>query len=275
MNIENFPFKKTFPETSFAVKYALLAGQKILDIYNSKFSQRFKEDKEPITEADLKSQEILMKLSKMNYPIISEEGNKDGCNKSKVWIVDPLDGTSDFINKTGDFSVMIGLIEDYTPILGIVYRPVENILYIAQKNHGAYQLLKGKWSKLSVNNQETISKCRAVLSRYHISEQEKKILEKLKITNFKQKGSCGLKVVEICKGNAELYFTATNKIKQWDTCAAYCIIKESNGEMTDMFGKPLKYGSEPINHTNGILATNGKIHNEVSKINKFLLKSKD
>lgn len=273
MEFKNPPFK-LLPETILALKAAVKAGKATLCIYNKGFSSTLKNDKEPITEADLKSHEILLEeLSTMKYPIISEEGNKEGLDSSKIWIVDPLDGTSDFINKTGEFSIMISLVKKHIPIIGVIYQPVNNLLYVAQKGSGAYQIINGEWSRLSTNSTSDIHKCKAIVSRHHLAENEKTFLNRLNISKFTQKGSCGLKVAEICKGEAELYFTTTDKIKQWDTCAAYCLIKESGGKITDMFGEDLKYNTEVINHKNGILVTNGRIHTEIIKRYKKILEN--
>lgn len=261
MNLKKIPFDAS-KETLSAVNAAVKAGKSILKVYNRAFSSTLKEDKEPVTEADLKSQDIILKeLSKTGYPIISEESkDREGLKHSETWIIDPLDGTSDFIDKTGEFSVMIGFVKNHIPALGVIYQPTEDILYVSQTGYGAYQFVNGVWSKLSVNNNSKIDRCKAIVSRHHLAENEKAFLDELKISRFTQKGSCGLKVAEICKGNAELYFTMTDKIKQWDTCAAYCLLKESGGKMTDMLGNDLRYNTEIMNHKNGILATNSALH---------------
>jgi len=114
-----------------------------------------------------------------------------------------------------------------------------------------------------------LSQCRVVGSRFHQSENEKNFLNSLGILKFTSKGS-SLKVLDICCGNAEIYFTTTNKIKQWDTCASYCLITEAGGKMTDMAGQPLKYNTKIVSHQNGILVTNNMIHqNIVQKYSEF------
>ena len=91
------------------------------------------------------------------------------------------------------------------------------------------------------------------------------MLTSLKISKFTSKGS-SLKVTDISSGNAELYFTTTNKIKQWDTCASYCLVTEAGGKMTDMFGNDLEYNTEKLNHENGLLVSNGLVHNQIIDI---------
>jgi len=160
---------------------------------------------------------------------------------------------------------MISLVDDHIPILGVIYWPTKSTLYLAQKDQGAFKSESGIWSKLSISKISELENCRAVGSRYHISEKEQNLIKHLKLSQFTSKGS-SLKVADISSGNAELYFTTTNKIKQWDTCASYCLITEAGGKMTDMYGNDLKYNTEKLNHENGLLVSNGLIHDQIIKI---------
>jgi len=259
------PFRKKNIETRLAVEAVIEAGKAVMEIYKRDFSSTLKEDNSPTTEADIKSNEIIQQIiSDSKHPILSEESidNKERLKCRKIWIVDPLDGTSDFVNRTDEFTIMIALVEDNKPILGVVYWPVNNILFLAQKGEGAYKFAKDEWLKLEINDVSELERCRCVGSRYHLSDNERDFLTKLRISKFAQRGS-SLKVMDICSGKAELYFTTTNKIKQWDTCASYCLIKEAGGKMTDMFGDDLKYNTFTTSHQNGILVTNSVIHNKI------------
>ena len=272
---KDIPIQNPIPEAKIAIQAAIEAGKVVMNVYNQNFTSTTKNDNEPITEADIKSNEIIQKIiSSCGYPILSEESidDKKRLDFNKIWIIDPLDGTTDFIKRTGEFTIMISLLDGQHPILGIIYWPTEDKLFFAQKEKGAYILNNNTWSKLSVSNISNLSQCKAVGSRYHISENEKKLLELLNISKFTSKGS-SLKVADISSGLAELYFTTTNKIKQWDTCASYCLINEAGGKMTDMFGNDLRYNTEKLNHENGLLVSNGLIHEKTTKIyNDFLEK---
>jgi len=271
--IDNLPFAKPFPETKLAIDAALKASDAVLNIYNKDFSISLKEDNQPITEADIQSNQIIQKcISSSRIPILSEESpdNKEKrMDSKKVWIIDPLDGTTDFINKTGEFTIMISLVEKNEPVMGVISHPTENKLYVAQKDQGVYGYYDGNWIKLEVSKTSIISQCRAVGSRFHQSDQEKNFLKILDILKFTSRGS-SLKVLDISSAKAELYFTTTNKIKQWDTCASNCIIAEAGGKMTDMSGLSLEYNTNIVNHQNGILVTNNTIHqNIVQKYSEF------
>ena len=265
--MNNIPISNKIPELDIAIKAAIEAGDAILEIYQKDYNIFTKTDDSPITEADLKSNEIIKKiLSKTKYSILSEEDIDDQSRLSKdmIWIVDPLDGTSDFIDKTGEFTVMIALIQNKKPILGIISWPTEKTLFVAQKNYGAFRYSDNRWDKISVTKMNELSKCRTVGSRHHLSEKEKKFIKKIGIKDFTSIGS-SLKVGKISSGQAEVYITTTNKMKEWDTAASYCIVSEAGGKMTDMLGNELTYNNKNVYHQNGILVTNGLIHDKIVK----------
>ena len=264
--LHNFPFNQILPETRLAVNAVKEAGSEVMKIYRQDFLTTFKEHDEPLTEADLKSNDIIKKIiATTDYPILSEESLDDkkrlGCDK--IWIVDPLDGTSDFVSKSGEFTIMIALVDKHEPILGVIYWPTNDILYVAQKGGGAHKFVSGVWEKLAISKRLELSNCRALRSRHHLSSHEVNFLKLLNVEKFSERGS-SLKVTDICSGTAELYFTMTNKIKQWDTCASNCLIIEAGGKMTDMLGNELEYNTEDIYHKNGILVTNGMIHDIIT-----------
>ena len=248
------------------------AGDKILEIYESDFQVEKKDDNSPITKADLESNKIIKEsLLQTGIPILSEEDadDKSRTGSDKVWIVDPLDGTQDFVNKTGEFTVMVGLVENHVPIMGLVYWPTEKKLFFAERGLGAFCHDSEGWAKISVRGVEEITEPLALVSRHHLSDKEKKMLDHLKIKNTANIGS-SLKVMEIASGRADIYLTSTNKMKQWDTAASYCIISEAGGKMTDISGNDLIYNTVSVNHENGLLVTNRLIHPEiVSKISKL------
>ncbi len=155
MDVPELPFKTNLSELQIAVNAAIDAGKEILQVYSKDFSSDVKIDDSPITEADLNSNKIIKNiLSKTHFDILSEE-DKDDENRlgqNKIWIIDPLDGTTDFVNRTGEFTVMIALVENKKPILGIIYWPTEKTLFLAQKGFGAWKFSNDSWAKISVSN---------------------------------------------------------------------------------------------------------------------------
>jgi 3'(2'), 5'-bisphosphate nucleotidase len=263
--LNKIPISNKIHELDIAIKAAQEASNIILEIYQKDYNTFTKKDDSPVTDADLQSNKIINKiLSNTKYPILSEEDIDDQSRLSKdmIWIVDPLDGTSDFIDKTGEFTVMIALIQNKKPILGVIAWPTEKILFIAQKNCGAFRYSDDKWNKISVTKINELPKCRTIGSRHHLSDKEKQFIKKIGIKDFTSIGS-SLKVGKISSGEAEAYITTTNKMKEWDTAASYCIISEAGGKMTDMLGNELTYNNKNVYHKNGILVTNGLIHNKI------------
>ena len=272
--LHKFPFNNTLPETELAVHAVKEAGNAVMKIYKHDFVTTFKKDNEPLTEADLKSNNIIKKIiASTGYPILSEESldDKKRLDHDKIWIIDPLDGTSDFVSKSGEFTIMIALVNKHEPILGVIYWPINDILYVAQKGGGAHKFANGVWEKLVISKRLELCNCRVLGSRHHLSSNEANFLKQLNVEKFSERGS-SLKVTDICSGTAELYFTMTNKIKQWDTCASNRLIIEAGGRMTDMFGNKLEYNTKNIYHKNGILVTNGIIHDVI--INRYIEFSK-
>ena len=267
--MNNIPISNKIPELDIAIKAAQEASNVILKIYEKDYNTYTKTDNSPVTDADLTSNKIINKvLSNTKYSILSEEDIDDQSRLSKdmIWIVDPLDGTSDFIDKTGEFTIMIALIQNKKPILGVIAWPTEKTLFVAQKNCGAFRYSNDKWDKISVTKIENLSKCRTIGSRHHLSDKEKEFIKKIGIKDFSSIGS-SLKVGKISSGEAEVYITTTDKMKEWDTAASYCIITEAGGKMTDMLGNELTYNNKNVYHQNGILVTNGFIHNKI--VNEF------
>lgn len=265
----NFPFSDPLSEAELAVEAAIRASKTVMEIYGQNFAAQTKKDDSPITLADLESNRIIKEtLLPSNLPILSEEDEDDvsRLNHDRIWIVDPLDGTSDFVNKTGEFTIMIALVESKRPILGVITHPTTNSLFLAQSGKGAYVLKDNVWKRLAVSNTSDLGKCRAVGSRFHLSEREKEFFAKLGVLSFESRGS-SLKVAEICMGQADLYLTASDKIKHWDTCASYCLITEAGGKMTDMNGGEIFYNIEKLSHQNGLLVSNGLVHEQI--INRY------
>ena len=263
--MKDIPILDRIPELDIAIKAAKEAGDAILEIYQRDFDTHTKKDNSPITEGDLKSNEIIKKiLSETEHMILSEEEDDDlsRLSENMIWIVDPLDGTSDFIDKTGEFTIMIALIKNKKPILGVIGWPTEKTFFVAQKGSGAFRYSNDEWHKISVTSISELSKCRTVGSRHHLSDREKSFIKKLGIEDFTSIGS-SLKVGKISSGEAEAYITTTNKMKEWDSAASYCIISEAGGKMTDMLGNDITYNNKNVFHQNGILVTNGLIHDEI------------
>ena len=166
------PIEEKMPELDLALEAAMKAGDAIMSVYATDFKIDTKRDDSPITEADLASNRIIREiLEKSDHYILSEEDKDDKVRlkEKTLWIVDPLDGTSDFVGRTGEFTVMIALIQDKIPVIGVISCPVEKTVFVAQKGKGAFRFFDGSWRKISVSNTTDLKQCKAVGSRNHLS----------------------------------------------------------------------------------------------------------
>ncbi|MDC0171759.1 3'(2'),5'-bisphosphate nucleotidase CysQ [Candidatus Nitrosopelagicus sp.] len=261
--INELPFESSLPELGKIIDGIVRAGEKVIEVYETDFSTEKKDDDSPITQADIESNKILKEvLGETGITILSEEDTDDKkrLSEEKVWIIDPLDGTTDFVNKTGEFTIMVGLVENQKSILGLIYWPIKKKMYLAESGKGAF-CHDEEWEKIEVTMMSELQNCHALVSRHHLSEKEKKVLDEMEISVVTEMGS-SLKVTEIASGKAEVFVTTTNKMKQWDTCASNCIISEAGGKITDLSGNEFSYNIDTVFHENGILVTNGLIHED-------------
>lgn len=239
------------------IEVAALAGKEVMHIYDREFSVKEKKDRSPVTEADLVSEKVILGgLKTAGFGICSEESGVKG-NREKVWIVDPLDGTMDFIQKTGEFSIMIGLLEKAVPVLGVVALPARKVIYYAQKGAGSFIMDNDIVSKMKVSRIKCAANFRMVISRNHFRQQDKNVALRLGVASFKELGSVGLKLSEIARGEAELCVYQTDKLGLWDCCAPHVILEEAGGEVFDANGDPLHYDFDTLRMAQGLIATNG------------------
>lgn len=235
-----------------AKKASFEAGKEILRIYNTgDFSIEAKSDDSPLTLADKKAHEIIEShLSETNIPILSEEGRDIAYDeRSKweyFWMVDPLDGTKEFIKKNGEFTVNIALIHQSKAIAGVVYAPVLEEIYWAEKGKGSYKEQKGVIIELNTTKKDlTESRIKVVASRSHMSEQTEKYISQFSEAETVSKGS-SLKFLLVASGEADVYprFAPT---MEWDTAAAHIIVSEAGGEVVLEDGiTPLTYNKRDL-----------------------------
>lgn len=246
-------------DIELAQEAAYTAGAAVMEIYDTDFSVDIKQDTSPVTKADITSDEIIKTiLAKTGYPIISEEGvqSKIDLSVGMAWVIDPLDGTKDFIGKTGEFTILIGLILDGRPVGGVVFQPVTNTLYVAEKGAGAFRKNNTDWEKITVSADTRNEQTRVVVSRHHFGPYEQNILKELGL-GYTQKGSCGLKIAEVAGGYFDLYFAQGPN--QWDACAGDAIISEAGGIVSRFDGSPIRYGGLDRKIPYGIIAANSSV----------------
>ncbi|MBE9215312.1 3'(2'),5'-bisphosphate nucleotidase CysQ [Plectonema cf. radiosum LEGE 06105] len=234
---------------------------------------QYKDDKgkDPVTAADLAVsnyilQQLHSQLGNEDFGYISEETyqNFDGKNNSEwVWIIDPLDGTKDFINKTGEYAIHIALVRNQRPELALVAIPEAEKLYYAIKGSGTFvENRNGERKSLRVSESENPQDLTLVVSRSHRNEKLNYLLENLPCQNQKSVGSVGGKIVAIIEQQADVYISLSGKSapKDWDIAAPELILTEAGGKYTHFDETPLQYNTGDINQWGGLLASNGKCH---------------
>ena len=221
--------EKNFKDvTNFLRNISDIASQKILDIYKSKITYKIKNDLSPVTVADIESNEIICKNIKKEFskiPIISEENKKKSLKSDTYFLIDPLDGTKEFIQRNGEFTVNIALIIKNEPTLGVIQVPVKKTQYFSDglnsfKFNGD---LKKIFSYSSNNNM------RFLTSRSHIDDDTEKIINKLKNVQFLKMGS-SLKFCHLAEGKADIYIR-NGKTMSWDVAAGIAILKNAGGSI--------------------------------------------
>ncbi|RMF57871.1 MAG: 3'(2'),5'-bisphosphate nucleotidase CysQ [Calditrichaeota bacterium] len=263
-------------ELQAATEIVREAGKIVLSFYHMDYEVQFKNEKEPVTQADHASNDYITGRLRELFPedgILAEESKDDlsRLEKKRVWLVDPMDGTREFIDKVGQFSVMIGLVKNGRPVLGVVYQPTTDTLFYAAKDRGAFVTRNGASRALKVSDIVDPSEMRLVVSRSHRSHLVDAMKESLGIEKEVSSGSVGLKVGLMVEQKSDLYLHPNSKTKEWDTCAPEIILREAGGRISDCWGEPLRYNKENVFNHKGFVASNGRSHFEiVEKIKPFL-----
>jgi len=249
-----------------AIIAGIKAGREILKIYGTDFKVEYKEDESPLTIADKNANEIIMSfLNNTGIPVLSEEGRSIPYEERKswtsLWIVDPLDGTKEFVKRNGEFTVNIALIENSVPVLGVVYVPVTDELYFGDLDSGAFKLLNASSVNFSSDNwideavklpieQKDDYKFTVVASRSHMNTKTSDFINELKKEHDDvqtiSRGS-SLKICMIAEGKADVYprFAPTS---EWDTAAGHAVVKAMGGKVlqSEKRSEELKYNKRDI-----------------------------
>ncbi len=222
------------------------AGAAIMKVYARDFSATQKEDQSPLTEADTAAHEIIVRrLEKVQpaLPILSEEavGDFTGVDATgRYWLVDPLDGTREFIKRNGEFTVNIALIEHGRAVLGVVYAPALNVAYLAAEGSGAFKAgADGKRVPIRVAEHNDGSPWRVVGSRSHAGDTLTEFLHQLGRHELISMGS-SLKFCLVAEGAADVY-PRLGPTSLWDTAAAQCVVEQAGGSVIQLTGEPVSY----------------------------------
>jgi 3'(2'), 5'-bisphosphate nucleotidase len=238
-----------------------------MSYYRTGLPVEHKAGDEPVTVADRVADDQISAGLRAAFPadgVLTEESDDDPSRleKERVWIVDPLDGTTEFIAETGDFVVQIGLAVAGQPVLGVVYQPTTDRLFFAVRGHGAYSVCNGQSRKLQVSNVADPARMRLVVSRSHYSSFVEAARLKLGIQSVRRVGSVGLKAEQVARGVCDLYLGMT-VAKEWDICAPHALLSEAGGVLTNLCGQPMTYNKPGLLECRGLVGSNGMVHDEI------------
>jgi 3'(2'), 5'-bisphosphate nucleotidase len=254
-------------ELDVAVRLARQAGKVIMNYYGTGLAVDHKARHEPVTTADRAADDLIAAGLRDAFPgdgLLTEESDDDlsRLEKERVWIVDPLDGTTEFIHETGEFAVQIALSIGGYPALGVVYEPVEGRMFYAVQGRGAYQLTDGPSLRLHVSTESEPAQMCLVASRSHYSPFLERARRALGIEAVDRVGSVGLKVGLLARGVCDLYL-ATTVAKEWDLCAPHALLLEAGGVLTNLCGEPLVYNKADVVECRGLIGSNGRAHGRI------------
>ena len=236
--------------SNFVNQIAVDAGKEILKIYNKPFTSKMKKDKSPVTKADLIANDLICKRLQSINPkiqIISEEGKKKFSKKTNMfWLVDPLDGTKEFIKKNGEFTVNIALIKNCRPIYGVIYLPVKKEIYFTQNKSAYFSIIDHKNSykskkKIKVKKRTGINNRVLLLSRSYSRNIE--LSKKHFKTDKAIFSGSSIKFCLIANGKGNIY-PRLGTTMEWDTAAGHAILNAAGGSVTTLDRKVLKYGKK-------------------------------
>ncbi len=254
------------PELDLACALALEAGRHILSDLAQGLRASYKADGEPVTETDRAVNAFLVAELRRRFPndlIVSEEAKDDEPARRamapRVWFIDPIDGTKEFLAGNGEFSVMIGLCLDGQPALGVVHQPTTAKTWRATPQ-SAWLDQPGDRRPLRVSSVSDIRAMTLAVSRSHRNRYLAAAAERLGIRQEIVSGSGGLKIGLLAEQRADLFISASTRSKLWDTAGPEAILRAAGGALTDFQGRPLDYRQPSLHHPAGLVASNGLQH---------------
>lgn len=234
------------PRLEDVIPIAIHAGEAIMAVYAQTIEVQHKEDHSPLTQADLAAHNVIEAgLAELvpELPVLSEESADIPFATRRqwgtYWLVDPLDGTREFIKRNGEFTVNIALVDNHRPVMGVIYAPAINSLYFAAEGQGAFHQLDGGASRRIHARKLDPAQITVAGSRSHAGEELLRFLDRIGPHTLISMGS-SLKVCLVAEGRADIY-PRLGLTSEWDTAAAQCVLEEAGGRLIGLNGMPLEY----------------------------------
>lgn len=263
-------------ELELACRLARQAGAAILGVYSTDFEVQNKAGGQgPVTEADQQANALIVSALRTAFPndaVIGEESEDapDATQFERVWWVDPLDGTRDFVQRTGDFAVQIGLAIGGEARLGVLFQPVSGKLWTGVVGRDCVLEENGRSTLLKIDGKRPTQR-RLMVSRSHRPERGSRMKTLLNVSEVIKRGSVGLKCAAIAQGDAELYLHPSPKSSRWDSCAPEAVLRAAGGRFTNIHGERYCYNSSEIKNLDGLFACHPALFDEaLEQIQNYL-----
>ena len=251
---------------------ASAAGQTLLDVYGSSLTVDYKGPGDPVTAADRQSNRLIVQRLNTAFPdvlVVAEESEpvsfKGFHDAERVFFVDPLDGTREFLERNGEFAVMIGLVEGRRAVAAVIHAPASGVTWTGAEGLGAWRIdpRGGRWTPIRVSATDDLTRARIVVTRSHRSTRLERALTALGACEVRHMGSAGLKGAQVAEGLAELYLDTSASTKRWDACAVDALITAAGGRVSDLTGAQIDYRGSTLANERGLVVSNGRTHEAV------------
>jgi 3'(2'), 5'-bisphosphate nucleotidase len=255
-------------ELATLVGIAAEAAEVVFRIYQTPFQVDYKGPRDPVTEADRAANALIcerLSTAFPNVPIVAEESAPDTFadfrDFERIFFVDPVDGTREFVLKNGEFVVMIGVVEGDVAVASVIHAPATGTAWVGLEGYGAFRLSPSEGrTPIRVSDCRDLSQARAVVSRSHRSPKFERALADLGVGSIVQQGSAGLKGARVAEASADVYVAPFHAGQRWDVCACDALVRAAGGKVTDAFGAPIDYRGPSLAQDTGIVVSNGHLH---------------
>ena len=243
----------------------------MLRSYQTTFEVEFKGPNDPVTSADRAANGLIcaaLAEEFPNWPIVAEESDPvsfvDFRSADCVFFVDPIDGTQEFLDRTGEFVVMIGLVRGERATAGVIHAPTSGMFWAGELGDAAFQFMhNGVAERIAPSKTRQLSESRILASRAHRSAQQVQRLEAIGAGAIQSLGSAGLKGAMVATGQADAYLAPGLAGKRWDACALDALVTAAGGRVSDILGRPIDYRGPSLVNDCGLLVSNGALHDKL------------
>jgi 3'(2'), 5'-bisphosphate nucleotidase len=257
-------------ELDVVLSIARRAAALVMDVYASDFAVDFKGPNDPVTRADREANDLICTALEKAFPgdaIVAEEAAPEGVeatralvSQERVWFVDPLDGTREFADRTGEFAVMIGLAINARAALGVVVMPTTGVAIAGLSTGGSFlEEASGARRPIAASSVSDPKRATMIVSRSHPSPLTTAVGERLGVARVVRCGSVGVKVARVVTSEADLYVHAGAGSKRWDTCGPEAVLRGAGGKFGDVMGAPIDYADTDLVLRRGMLAANAEL----------------